>query len=195
MTMEAPRIERDLPLVRLSVAQYHAIRDASIFSEDDQIELLEGLLVPKMTKHPPHRLSTRLVRAALEAAVGSDYYVDSQEPITLADSEPEPDVVVVRGVPRDYADRHPGATDVALVVEVADDSLERDRSTKLRVYARAGIPQYWIVNLRQRSIEVYGEPRDDDYRTRVEVPSNGYVAVRIHDSNDVARLAVASLLP
>ena len=139
ITTEAPRIERDLPLVRLSVAQYHAMRDASIFSEDDQIELLEGLFVPQMTKHPPHRLSTRLVRAALEAAVGSDYYVDSREPIILADSEPEPDVVVVRGAPRDYADRHPGVTDVALVVEVADDSLERDRSTKLRVYARASI--------------------------------------------------------
>jgi Uma2 family endonuclease len=195
MAMNAQSLERDLPLVRLTVAQYHAMREARIFPDDAQIELLDGLLVPRMTKHPPHRLSTRLVRSALEAAVGSSHYVDSQEPITLADSEPEPDVVVVKGAPREYGDRHPGGADVALVVEVADDSLERDRGVKLRVYARAGIPQYWIVNLRQRSLEVYTDPQGDEYRSRLELPSHGHVPIVIEGRGELARVAVVSLLP
>ena len=98
-----------------------------------------------------------------EAIAPDGWYVDSQEPITLDDSEPEPDIVVVRGDTRDYLDRHPGARDLSLVVEVADSTLERDRTLKQRLYGRAGIPVYWIVNLVERQLEVYSQP--------VELPS------------------------
>lgn len=84
--------------------------------------------------------------------------MDSQEPITLTDSEPEPDAVVVRGNTRQYLDRHPEAGDVALVIEVSDTTLQQDRTTKKRAYARAGIPVYGIVNLSESQIELYTQP-------------------------------------
>jgi Uma2 family endonuclease len=181
-----------LPLVRLSVAQYHAMRDASILTEDDRVELLEGMLVQKLTKKPPHRLATSLVRTALEAAIPPGHYVDSQEPITTADSEPEPDVVVVRGTPRNYANRHPGPGDVVLVVEVADDSVERDR-LKAQLYATAGISVYWIVNLRSRVVEVHEEPRGGAYRKRTDYAS-GDVPVML-EGREVGQVAVEAILP
>ena len=140
---------------RLSVSQYHAMLQAGIIDEDTQIELLEGILVAKMAKNPPHRISTKLIRQALENITPEGWYVDSQEPITLANSEPEPDVVIIRGKTTDYRDRHPAASDVVLVIEVSDATLERDRTIKQRIYARAGIAIYWILNLRDRQLEVY----------------------------------------
>ncbi|MBL8206468.1 MAG: Uma2 family endonuclease [Blastocatellia bacterium] len=152
-----PAVPRD-PIVRLSVEQYHEMIRAGILTADDQVELLEGWLVAKMPKKPQHRIATRLTQNALAAIVPDGWYVDAQEPITLADSEPEPDVMIVRGETQDYHDRHPHADEIALVVEIADSTLERDRSTKKRMYARAGIPVYWIVNLVDNTCEVYSTP-------------------------------------
>jgi Putative restriction endonuclease len=143
---------------RLSVSQYHAMLQAGIIDEDTQIELLEGILVAKMAKNPPHRISTKLIREALENITPEGWYVDSQEPITLVNSEPEPDIVIVRGKTTDYRDRHPAASDVVLVIEVSDATLERDRTIKQRIYARAGIAIYWILNLRDQQLEVYTQP-------------------------------------
>lgn len=190
---ESVDVRPEITLFRISPERYHAMRDAGILGEDDRVELLDGLLVPKMTKRPPHRLATRLVREAVEAVVPPGFYVDSQEPITTADSEPEPDVCIVRGAPRDYDDRHPGSRDVPLVIEVADDSLETDRGVKLTIYARAMIPTYWVVNLRARMVEVYTEPLDDGYRQRTDHPMGDVVLLAI--DGEVARIAVADLLP
>ncbi|HLG16989.1 MAG TPA: Uma2 family endonuclease [Blastocatellia bacterium] len=132
---------------RLSVEQYHDMIRAGILTPDDPVEMLAGWLVYKMPKNPPHRIATKLALQALEAVVPAGCYVDSQEPITLDDSEPEPDVMVVRGDTRQYRERHPGVDDVVLIVEIADTTIERDRGVKKAVYARAGIPVYWIVNL------------------------------------------------
>ena len=156
------------PVWRLSVEQYHQIIRAGILTKDDPIELLEGWLIQKMPKNPRHRAATKLTRDALEAIVPRGWYVDSQEPITLSDSEPEPDVIIVRGDTRDYLDRHPGVADLGLVVEIADSTLERvraalrmqHRSLKQRLYARAGISVYWIVNLSQQQLEVYTQPNN-----------------------------------
>src|SRR5437763_1907972 len=121
------------PIYRLSVAQYHAMAEHGILNEDDRVELLEGWLVQKMTKYRPHTLTTGLVRRALDEIVPGGWYVDSQEPITTEESEPEPDVFVVRGDRRDFRDRQPGPRDVPLVIEVADSSLDTDQGTKKRV--------------------------------------------------------------
>lgn len=149
-------LDPNLPILRLSVARYHAMRDAGILTEADRVELLGGLLVPKMTKNPPHSLATELVRRALANVVPPGWYVRIQEPVTTSDSEPEPDLAVVRGDPRDYAERHPRGGDVGIVVEVAAESLNRDRTDKRRIYAQAGIETYWVVNLREALVEVYG---------------------------------------
>jgi Uma2 family endonuclease len=109
---------------------------ATILTPDDPVEMLAGWLVYKMPKKPANRISTGLTQEALERVVPSGWYVDSQEPITLSDSEPEPDVIVLRGETRQYRDRHPGARNVALIVEVADSTIERDRGVKRAVYAR-----------------------------------------------------------
>ncbi|MEP0800089.1 Uma2 family endonuclease [Funiculus sociatus] len=193
------------PVWRLSVEQYHQMIRLGILSDDDPVELLDGWLVYKMPKNPPHRATTKLTRNALEAVIPEGWYVDTQEPITLADSEPEPDVVVVRGNTRDYLDRHPGASDIALIIEVADSTLEREcpgdtlreRTSKQRLYARAGIPIYWIINLPEKQIEVYTEfivaeesiyQRRQDYQLSDEVP----VAIA---GQIISRLSVLELLP
>ncbi len=183
---------------RWSVDQYHAMIRAGILTEDDPVELLDGWLVPKMPKSPNHRATTLLMRRGLERLVPAGWYVDSQEPITTPESEPEPDVLVLQGSTRRYLDRHPGPGDLALVVEVSDTSLEQDRKLKKALYASAGIPCYWIANLRDDKLEVYSEPTADDdpptYRQRHEHGLDDEVVVRIADV-DVGRLAVRDLFP
>lgn len=183
---------------RLSVRQYHEMSAAGILTEDDPVELLDGFLVPKMTKSPPHSPATGLTCAAIARLLPPGWFVDSQEPITTLDSEPEPDVRVVRGDRRDYLERHPGPADVALVVEVSDATLERDRTLKLRTYARAGIPVYWILDLRNRRLEVYTEPSgvhgNAGYRRRREVGAEASVVLEI-DGVSVGEIALREVLP
>jgi Uma2 family endonuclease len=135
--------------------------DHGLLDEDDPIELLDGLLLLKEPQHSPHRTAVLLVAKALERAFGEAWFVQTQSPIILDDrSEPEPDACVVRGSPRDYAGAHP--TRPALVVEVAQSRLRLLRGRKARAYARAGIADYWILNLDGRVLEVYREPARPD---------------------------------
>lgn len=171
---------------------------AGILTEDDPVELLDGLLVPKMPKNPPHVLATELIREALPRVLPDGWFVSSQEPITLETSEPEPDGVVVRGQRRDYPDRHPGPREVALVVEVADASLQSYRTLKKQLYAQAGIPVYWIVNLIEGRLKVYSDPtgpsETPDYRQRRDYARTEEVPLLL-DGREAARLPVSILLP
>ncbi|MGA2258889.1 MAG: Uma2 family endonuclease [Thermoguttaceae bacterium] len=108
---------------RWSVEKYHEMVRAGVLDEDDPVELLEGWIVEKMAKSPLHRKVTHSLRKALEHCVPEGWYVDSQEPVALANSEPGPDAVVVRGNSDDFGERHPGPGDVALVAEVTDSNL------------------------------------------------------------------------
>jgi Uma2 family endonuclease len=188
----------DVPIYRLTVEQYHAIARAGILDEDAPVELLEGWLVQKMTQNPPHVLAVGLLQDALVARVPGDWHVRAGNPVTTADSEPEPDLAVIRGSRRDYRDRHPGPRDAALVVEVADTSLRQDRGRKKRIYARAGIAVYWIVNLSTRQIEVYTGPartaKRSDYRQRRDCGPDESVSITL-DGLEVGSLHVADLLP
>jgi Uma2 family endonuclease len=153
-------------IARFTVDQYHRMIRSGVLAEDQAVELLDGWLITKMPKNPQHRIATHLVRETLEELIPPGWYVDSQEPVTLPSSEPEPDVVVVRGNTRDYVERHPWPKDVGFVVEVAESSLDQDQTLKLRLYAEAGIPIYWIVNLVDQGIEVYSDPDGPTYRQR-----------------------------
>lgn len=186
------------PSFRLSVDQYHAMMRAGILTEEDAVELLEGLLIRKMSQNPPHSVSTELLASELRRLAPDAHCVRQEKPITLADSEPEPDVAVARGATRTYATRHPSAADVALVVEVADATLERDRGIELRVYARAAIPAYWIVNLVDRQVEVFTGPsgavHDPSYASCTVYPNDSEIPV-ILEGRQVGVLRVAELIP
>jgi Uma2 family endonuclease len=182
---------------RLRVDQYHLMVQAGILTEDDPVELLDGWLVTKMPKNPRHRVVTQLAREALARVFSSGWYVDAQEPITTADSEPEPDVVVVRGERRQYLDRHPSPQDIALVVEVADSTLRRDRSLKKGIYATAGISIYWIINLIENQVEVYTEPFRDgeqpNYRQQQHYSLEEQIPI-IADGRVIGSLSVREVL-
>jgi Uma2 family endonuclease len=183
---------------RLSIGQYHEMVRAGIIAEDDPVELLDGLLVSKMTKSPLHSATTKLTQKTLERILPEGWHVASQEPLTLARSEPEPDVSVLRGDARQYLDHHPGAADVALVIEVADASWQRDRTLKKSLYAQAGIAVYWIINLVDRRVEAFSEPSgpvaEPDYAQQRQYLSGDEVPLLL-DGREVARLAAQDLLP
>jgi Uma2 family endonuclease len=181
------------PLWRFTVAQYHQMIAAGILTSDDPVELLAGWLVQKMTKNPPHRVTTRLIREALDSIVPDGWYIETQEPITLEDSEPEPDVAMIKGNTRDYLDRYPGAAEGALVVEVADSTLERDRTLKQQIYARAGIPTYWIANLVNGQLEIYTQPTLDGYQSQITM-SQGSTEVVLGNQR-IGLIAIDMLFP
>ena len=137
--------------------EYDRLIELGVLHEDEPIELLDGRLVVREPQRTPHAVATQLAADALRAAFGAGWSVRVQLPIALdAESEPEPDVAVVRGAPRDFLREHPSLP--ALVVEVARDSLRSDRMLKARLYARAGIGDYWIVNLVERVLEIHRAP-------------------------------------
>jgi Uma2 family endonuclease len=183
---------------RLGVSQYEAMAERGILTKDDRIELLEGWLIAKMSKNRPHTVAKGLTRNALMAITPADWFVTTEDPITAVDSQPEPDISIVRGSIGDYLDRAPGPQNVALVVEVADSSLARDRSSKKRLYARSGFAVYWIVNLVNRRIEVYTEPTGlvakPDYACREDFGPDEMIPLVI-EGREVGRLAVRDLLP
>jgi Uma2 family endonuclease len=131
--------------------------DCAIFREDERLELLDGALVVREPQGDPHAAAVDLAVAALRQAFGAGWLVRAHAPLALGRrSRPEPDVSVVRGSPRDYRSAAP--TDPALVLEVSQSSLALDRTRKASIYARAGIPDYWIVNLVEQVLEIYRDP-------------------------------------
>ncbi|MGH9847274.1 MAG: Uma2 family endonuclease [Blastocatellia bacterium] len=188
----------EVPIWLLSVSQYHQMIRNGILTDEDPVELLEGLLVRKMPKNPPHRLANELARDVLAQLIPAGWHINMQEPITTEDSEPEPDLTIVRGERRHYRDRHPGAGEIAVVVEVADATLLRDRKLKKRLYARAGIPIYWIINLPEKQIEIYSLPssstEEPDYQRRQDCHSTDEAPLVI-DRQEIGRVAVLDILP
>jgi Uma2 family endonuclease len=171
---------------------------AGILAEGEAVELIEGYLVLKMTKYPPHESTVNRLRKRLDRVLPSGWDSRIQGVITLADSEPEPDYVVTRGSDDDYDTRHPGPGDIGLIVEVADSSLAEDRTDSQRIYARAGIPVYWIVNIPDRQIEVYTDPQPaadpPAYASRRDYRSGDTVPVTL-DGVVVGSVAVPDVLP
>src|SRR5438552_11674471 len=147
------------PPYRFTVKQYHRMIETGVLTEDDRVELLEGRIVPKMPHNPPHDAAVDLAQTIIAAMLPTGWRVRVQSAITTADSEPEPDVSVVRGPARRYARSHPRPRDIALIIEVADTSLREYRNDKGRLYARARIPVYWIVNLLHACVEIYTQPK------------------------------------
>ena len=145
---------------RWTRAEYDRLIDVGILRQGDPVELLGGELMVAEAQGSRHYTSVGLVADALRAAFGAGWVIRSQGPVALdGESEPEPDVAVVPGNRRDYSGEHPSRA--VLVVEVSDSSLSLDRERKGSLYARAGLDDYWIVNLVERVLEIYREPVPD----------------------------------
>jgi hypothetical protein len=182
-------------LYRFSVEQYDRMAELGIFGGDDRAELIEGLIVRKMTQNPPHpRAVTRLMKQLIPL-LPKDWDLRVQGPIALARSRPEPDFAVVRGPDKRYADRHPRPAEIGLLIEVGDSSFLSDRRSKIPLYAAARIVEVWLVNLVEGQVEVYAHPRGGkspayreqrDYRAGEEVPL-------VIGGKELARLAVSDL--
>lgn len=184
----------DVLLEPLTVEQYHTMLTTGILREGAPIELIDGLLVqkdrrdagsPGMTVGTLHSLAVSKLAYILSILIGGQaLHVRPQQPVTLSEvDQPEPDVAVVHGSFEDYRESHPGPADIALVIEVADSSLTIDRTSKQRLYAVAGIPYYWIVDLKANQVEVYERPSPQQER---------YETVARYGIDDVVRFTVGA---
>ncbi len=174
---------------RWTRAEYDRMIAAGMFAPGEHVELVEGEILRMTPQGSAHATAVQLVHDALRLAFGPDFSVRQQLPVALApDSEPEPDLAVVPGKPQKYWHAHPSTA--LLIVEISDATLEHDRGRKGQLYARAGIQEYWIVNLIDRCVEVYREPCQGCYRSRRQfVPSESLAPLAAQD----ARIPVADL--
>ncbi len=157
MSMATPSPDARERLRPISVDEYHRMIDVGILDEDEKVQLIDGMLVAMAPQGGPHAYVIQELNRLLVRALGDDFKVLTQLPLTLGeDSEPEPDLAVVRAQDAASRSSHPGTA--LLVIEVAGDSLRFDRRTKAALYARTGIPEYWIVNLEDATIEVRSDP-------------------------------------
>ncbi len=183
-------------LAQLTVDQYEAMVDSGVFTKRDRFTLINGFLVAKLPKSPRHTFIAKNLGKKLNGLIPSGWDVRIEDAVRLAESEPEPDVSVARGDIEDYADRHPGPADLALVAEVAASSVSEDRQMA-EVYGPAGIPVYWILNMKARQVEVYtllkrqGSPRYGKPR----VFKAGQSVSVVIEGVDVGRIAVNEILP
>lgn len=189
---------RPMPTKRWTRLQYDRLIECGVFQPGDRIELIGGELIVREPQRTPHSTAIELALDALRAAFGPGWRVRVQLPVALdEESEPEPDIAVVPGSPRDYLPSHPSSP--VLILEAAESSLALDREIKGSLYARAQIVDYWIVNLVDHVLEVYRDP--------VAAPASPYgwryASVTTRQGADVvtplaaprSRVAVADLLP
>jgi Uma2 family endonuclease len=182
------------PIYRLTVEEYERLVGTGVL-DDPRIELIDGFLVKKLGKNPPHIWVAGTIIDLLATLLPQGWSWRKEDPVRIPPfDEPEPDVAVVRGSRDDYRNRIPEPGDIALVVEIAETTLDRDQGIKLDAYAHGRIPVYWIVNLVHRRVEVYSEPESDGYRSRQEFTIGQDVPLVI-DGVEVGIIAVAAILP
>jgi Uma2 family endonuclease len=183
-------------LFQFTVDRYERMAEAGILTDDDRVELINGHVVAKMTKGQPHTASLIETRDSLLPIIPPGWHLQTEAAIRIPDfDEPEPDLAVVRGKPRDYValNRPPEASEVSLVVEIAESSLLRDRTEKCAAYALGRIPVYWLVNLVDERVEVFTDPGPAGYRSRREYVRGEIIPVLVNGT-EVGRVAVADVL-
>jgi Uma2 family endonuclease len=183
-------------LARLTVDQYEAMVASGVFTKHDRFTLINGFLVAKVPKSPRHTFIAKNLGRKLKGLIPTGWDFRIEDAVRLADSEPEPDLSMARGDIDDYADRHPGPADLAMVVEVAASSIAEDRAMA-DVYGPAGIPVYWILNLKARQVEVYTllKRRGASRYGKPRVFQAGQSVPVLIEGAEVGRIAVADMLP
>jgi Uma2 family endonuclease len=152
-----------IPLRRFTVEEYHRLGQSGVLGPEDRVELLEGWIVEKMNHRPAHGFAVTVLNEWFVKRISYDLFCRCQLPVTLAKSEPEPDLAIVSGNLGDFRTRHPSGPECRLLIEVADTSVARDRAKGL-IYAAAGVPETWIVNLVDEQIEQLTCPRPQGYQ-------------------------------
>ena len=173
--------------------EYYRLGDKEVFRPDERTELLDGRIICKVTMNPPHTSAVRRVLKALQIAFGYDFVISGQSSLNLSTrNDPEPDAMVSVGDLPDYDGRHPTPAETLLVVEVSDSTLREDRRYKAGLYARAGIAEYWIVNLNARTLEVRRQPESGEY-VSLDVYDGAETVAPLAAPNSPVR--IADLLP
>jgi Uma2 family endonuclease len=169
---------------RFTRAEYHRMAEVGILGEDDRVELIRGEIIQMSRPGRRHAAFVDNLNQLLVVRLAGRAIVRVQNPIALTyDTEPQPDLAVLRRRPVPYKEREPYAEDVLLLVEVADSSLAYDRSTKLQLYAAAGIPEYWVIDCAAETVEVYRTPGREGYRDASRVA--GAATLTLHAFPDV----------
>jgi Uma2 family endonuclease len=177
----------------MSSERYLGLVEAGVLGPDDRVELLEGVIVGMTPSDPPHAAAVSQIDRVLQLAIGDRAVVRVQLSFVAGSrSVPEPDLLVAPGRHRDYRLAHPRRA--LLVVEVSDSSLPQDRLTKAAIYAAAGVPEYWIVNLRDRRLEVHREPIAAEARYAEVTPRFAGDRIALVALPDVS-IEVVALLP
>jgi Putative restriction endonuclease len=177
---------------RMDIDEFERVAD---LLKAERVELIDGFIVERGAMDPPHVLSSEKLRRKLDRLLPDGWFVREDKPVQVHRTyEPLPDFAVVEGDPETYADRHPAPADVAMVIEISDSTLTKDRGEKQVNYARGGISVYWIVNLIDRQVEVYTSPSSDSYTCCVIFKTGQFVPVVI-DGVEVGQIAVTEILP
>lgn len=171
--------------------EFEKMTEIGLFSVEARLELIEGEIWEMAAHTSLHAAAIALVQRRLERIIDPRHHLRVQLPLALSDdSEPEPDIAVVAGNPEDYWNKHPESA--ILVVEVAYSSLDHDQDRKRHLYARCQIPEYWILNLGERQLEVYRQPQQDDYQANFILTAGAKAQPLFHPDKIIE---VADLLP
>jgi Uma2 family endonuclease len=174
MVVLTDRIDQALnsePTVKLwTVAEYHRLSELGLLDADGRTELIAGQILLMASKGIPHVVALRLLASELDNLLNQDRstFIITQDPIQLGDlSEPEPDLVIVKGAMLDYLEHHPYPSDIHLVVEIADSTLKYDCQVKDKLYAHAEIVEYWVIDLKNRQVHIFQNPTPTGYTTQL----------------------------
>lgn len=156
-----------LKLRQITVAEYDLMIESGVFDENDQIELLNGVIIEKMPKGTKHSSANDRASRVFYRSFGDDVIIRNQNPVWLDEfSELEPDIVLAKNKQDEYEDSHPTPDEILLILEVADSTLGYDRNTKGAAYAQAGIRQYIVLNVQEKTLEDYREPNTDGFQSK-----------------------------
>ena len=160
--------EAPFTLRKWTVKEYQKLGEMGFFHPEERVELISGNIIRMSAKGTAHTSALGRTDRLFQDLFNNLAWVRVQDPIALDDnSQPEPDIAVVRIDPLDYATHHPTPSEVYLIIEVADSSLAYDREIKAKIYARSGIADYWVLNVNDRQLHIFREPADDGYQSEV----------------------------
>jgi len=169
--------EAPFTLRKWTVKEYQKLGEMGFFHPEERVELISGNIIKMSAKGTAHTSALGRTDRLLQNLFGNLAWVRMQDPIALDDnSEPEPDIALVRIDPLDYATHHPTPSEVYLIIEVADSSLTFDREIKAKAYARSGITDYWVLNVNERQLHVFREPAENGYQSELILGENGSIS-------------------